>query len=153
MGAMSNAVVKEALASDYKHGFVTDIDMETLLPGLNEDVIRIISAKKNEPEFLGQERRLASLCCLKSQKLIDSHQLSMQEPSPSQAVLFYPQALSQEGEIIRLHRIYFPLLGFDNEMRWTRIWSSKILFLGFPVFIQSTIRVLIYTAVLVCLGL
>ena len=49
---MSNAVVKEALASDYKHGFVTDIDMETLPPGLNEDVIRIISAKKNEPEFL-----------------------------------------------------------------------------------------------------
>ena len=36
----------------YEHGFVTDIDQNTLPPGLNEDVIRWISAKKNEPEFL-----------------------------------------------------------------------------------------------------
>ena len=37
---------------DYKEGFITDIDADTLPPGLNEDVIRIISAKKEEPEFL-----------------------------------------------------------------------------------------------------
>ncbi|MDJ0760821.1 MAG: Fe-S cluster assembly protein SufB [Woeseiaceae bacterium] len=36
----------------YEHGFVTDIEMDTLPPGLNEDVIRAISARKNEPEFM-----------------------------------------------------------------------------------------------------
>ncbi|HKJ21575.1 MAG TPA: Fe-S cluster assembly protein SufB [Gammaproteobacteria bacterium] len=36
----------------YKHGFVTDIEADTVPPGLNEDVIRLISAKKGEPEFL-----------------------------------------------------------------------------------------------------
>lgn len=37
---------------EYEHGFVTEIDVDTLPPGLNEDVIRIISQKKNEPEFM-----------------------------------------------------------------------------------------------------
>ncbi len=36
----------------YKHGFFTDIESDTVPPGLNEDIIRFISAKKNEPEFL-----------------------------------------------------------------------------------------------------
>ncbi|HMQ63581.1 MAG TPA: Fe-S cluster assembly protein SufB [Flavilitoribacter sp.] len=38
--------------SDYKYGFTTNIDTETLPKGLNEDIVRAISAKKNEPEFL-----------------------------------------------------------------------------------------------------
>jgi Fe-S cluster assembly protein SufB len=43
----------EALANqEYKWGFVTDIDAEQVPKGLNEDIIRIISAKKNEPEFM-----------------------------------------------------------------------------------------------------
>jgi len=37
---------------EYKEGFVTDIDADTLPPGLNEDVIKVISSKKDEPEFL-----------------------------------------------------------------------------------------------------
>ena len=40
--------------SDYKWGFVTDIDADTLPPGLNEEVIRAISARKQEPEWLLQ---------------------------------------------------------------------------------------------------
>jgi Fe-S cluster assembly protein SufB len=43
----------EILATqEYKYGFVTDIEQETVPPGLNEDVIRLISAKKREPEWL-----------------------------------------------------------------------------------------------------
>lgn len=38
--------------SDYKYGFVTEVETESLPKGLNEEVIRAISAKKNEPEFL-----------------------------------------------------------------------------------------------------
>jgi Fe-S cluster assembly protein SufB len=40
----------EALANQkYKYGFVTDIEMEVIPRGLNEDIVRVISAKKNEP--------------------------------------------------------------------------------------------------------
>ena len=51
---MSNAIstIEEFVKSDYKYGFVSDIDTEALPPGLNEDVIRLISAKKREPEFM-----------------------------------------------------------------------------------------------------
>ena len=42
-----------AIASqEYKYGFVTDIEADTVPRGLNEDVIRLISAKKNEPDFM-----------------------------------------------------------------------------------------------------
>ncbi len=40
------------LARGYQHGFVTDIESDTLPPGLDEETIRFISAKKNEPQFL-----------------------------------------------------------------------------------------------------
>lgn len=42
----------QALAREYEAGFVTQIESETLPPGLNEDVIRAISARKNEPEWM-----------------------------------------------------------------------------------------------------
>src|SRR6185437_1651474 len=43
----------ESLAErEYKWGFVTDIGADSAPPGLNEDIIRLISAKKNEPEFM-----------------------------------------------------------------------------------------------------
>ncbi len=44
--------VEELVKRKYVHGFITDIDSDTLPPGLDEDVIRIISAKKDEPEFM-----------------------------------------------------------------------------------------------------
>lgn len=44
--------LKSTVGKSYAYGFVTDIDADTLPPGLNEDVIRLISAKKKEPEFL-----------------------------------------------------------------------------------------------------
>ncbi|AGA33504.1 Iron-sulfur cluster assembly protein SufB [Thioalkalivibrio nitratireducens DSM 14787] len=44
--------VEQLIKREYKYGFSTDIDQEVLPPGLNEDVIRAISAKKREPEFM-----------------------------------------------------------------------------------------------------
>ena len=49
---MSDEIIYEVTGSDYKYGFTTDIDMEIFPPGLNEDVIRKISAKKKEPEWM-----------------------------------------------------------------------------------------------------
>ncbi|MDH3283138.1 MAG: Fe-S cluster assembly protein SufB [Acidobacteriota bacterium] len=48
--------VEELATREYKYGFVTDIDAETLPPGLDENVVRAISAKKNEPEWLTEWR-------------------------------------------------------------------------------------------------
>ena len=44
--------VREIAADKYKYGFVTDIESETAPIGLNEDIIRLISSKKGEPEWL-----------------------------------------------------------------------------------------------------
>ncbi len=57
------------LSRGYRHGFVTDIESDTVPPGLDEDVMRLISRKKNEPEFL-MEWRLKAL----------RHWLTMREP-------------------------------------------------------------------------
>jgi Fe-S cluster assembly protein SufB len=69
--------IEEFVKSDYKYGFVTDIETDTVPPGLNEDVIRLISTKKNEPDFLLQWR-------LKAYR----HWLTMTEPNWQNA--FYP---------------------------------------------------------------
>jgi Fe-S cluster assembly protein SufB len=51
--ALTTELLEQELAEqEYKWGFVTDIEADTLAPGLNEEVIRFISAKKEEPEWL-----------------------------------------------------------------------------------------------------
>ena len=50
--ATDNKDVDTLLRGEYRHGFVTDIESDTVAPGLNEDVIRLISAKKQEPAFM-----------------------------------------------------------------------------------------------------
>ena len=45
-------ILEDFTAKEYKYGFYTDIEADSLPPGLNEDTIRFISAKKEEPEFL-----------------------------------------------------------------------------------------------------
>src|SRR5262249_55348725 len=60
----------DALANrEYKYGFVTPIESDTTPPGLNEDIIRLISSKKNEPDFLLEWR-------LKAYR----HWLTLEEP-------------------------------------------------------------------------
>ena len=43
---MSDAIIHEVTQSEYKYGFTTDIETEVIPPGLNEDIVRLISAKK-----------------------------------------------------------------------------------------------------------
>ncbi len=52
-------VLNEVVESDYKYGFVSDIEQDIIAKGLSEDVVRFISAKKDEPEWL-LEWRLAA---------------------------------------------------------------------------------------------
>ena len=61
--------LEEFANREYEHGFVTAVDQETLPPGLDESVIRSISAKKNEPDWMTEYR-------LKAYR----HWLTMTEP-------------------------------------------------------------------------
>ena len=45
-------IFEELSGKEYEHGFVTDVDQEFIPKGLNEDIIRLISAKKEEPQWL-----------------------------------------------------------------------------------------------------
>jgi Fe-S cluster assembly protein SufB len=51
-----NQILEEHIASEYKYGFVSDIDTEFAPKGLNEDIVKFISQKKNEPEWLLEYR-------------------------------------------------------------------------------------------------
>jgi Fe-S cluster assembly protein SufB len=66
---VGNEAVTEAMNRRYSAGFVTDIESESLPPGLNQGVVRAISARKNEPEWLTEWR-------LKAYR----HWLTMKEP-------------------------------------------------------------------------
>ena len=52
MEEQNNAYLRGLTQEKYKYGFTTDIHTDIIEKGLNEDVIRLISAKKNEPEWL-----------------------------------------------------------------------------------------------------
>ena len=67
--ATPNAEVEALVRREYQHGFVTDLESDTVPPGLDEDVIRLISSKKGEPGFLVEWR-------LKAYR----HWLTMSEP-------------------------------------------------------------------------
>src|SRR6185503_19870554 len=62
--------IEGLVKQEYKYGFYTDVETDSAPPGLNEDIIRLISSKKNEPEFLLAWR-------LKAYR----HWLTMKEPT------------------------------------------------------------------------
>ena len=73
MISVNNQILKTINSLDqksYKYGFVTEIEQEKFPPGLNENVVKLISQKKNEPEWLCKWR-------LKAYK----HWLTMEEPN------------------------------------------------------------------------
>ncbi len=65
----ATSTIEQFATQEYQFGFVTDVEQELVPPGLNEDVIRLISAKKEEPEWLLEWR-------LKAYR----HWLTMEEP-------------------------------------------------------------------------
>jgi Fe-S cluster assembly protein SufB len=56
MAAQGNELLEAHINSDYKYGFTTNIEMDSAPKGLNEDIVRFISAKKNEPEWMLETR-------------------------------------------------------------------------------------------------
>ncbi len=92
---MSNTVVKEAMSKEYEHGFVTDIDMETLPPGLSEEVIALISRKKNEPPFM-LEWRLGAFRAWQKMTMPNWQKLRI-DSIDYQAISYYAAPKSKEN--------------------------------------------------------
>jgi Fe-S cluster assembly protein SufB len=49
-------ILQEVTGAEYKYGFTTDIESDKIPKGLNEDIVRLISAKKNEPQWMLEKR-------------------------------------------------------------------------------------------------
>ncbi len=79
----TKADLKDLTKQQYKYGFVTDVEVDAVPRGLNEDIIRTISAKKSEPPFMLEWR-------LKAYR----HWLTMQEPT--WANVHYPKINYQD---------------------------------------------------------
>ena len=52
MEEQDNKILSELTGSEYKYGFTTDVETDTIPKGLNEEIVRMISAKKGEPEWM-----------------------------------------------------------------------------------------------------
>ncbi len=79
--------IESLTSQDYKYGFVTDIESDSFLPGLNEEVVRALSAKKNEPEFLLEWRLKAYRAWVKMKEPHWAH--LKYEPIDYQKIRYY----------------------------------------------------------------
>ena len=91
----SNNVLNEVTSGEYKYGFVTDIDTDVIHRGLDEETIRIISAKKNEPEWL-LEFRLKAFRHWQTLEMPDWAHLNI-PPIDYQDIIYYAAPKQKEG--------------------------------------------------------
>ncbi len=88
-------ILDEVTGNEYKYGFVTDIETEIIPKGLNEDVVRLISAKKGEPEWL-LEYRLKAFEYWKTLKVPTWAHLALPEID-FQDISYYAAPKTKEG--------------------------------------------------------
>ena len=97
-----NKLLNEVTQRDYRFGFVTDIETDTIVKGLSEEVVRIISAKKDEPEFM-LEFRLKAYRRWLTMKMPEWAQLKIPEID-YQEIIFYA-AQSQQAKYESLNEV------------------------------------------------
>jgi Fe-S cluster assembly protein SufB len=83
----STEVIEQLANTEYKYGFITDVEQDIAPKGLNEDIVRLISSKKGEPEWLLEWRLKAFRAWLKMTE--PSWQNVTYEPIDYQAVSYY----------------------------------------------------------------
>ena len=92
----SNKIIRDIAEQEYKYGFTTDIDTETIPRGLNEEVVRLISAKKGEPEWM-TEYRLAAFRHWQTMKLPTWAHLDIPEID-FQDIIYYAAPRTSKGK-------------------------------------------------------
>src|SRR3989454_119362 len=101
-GAPMTTGIEAQVLQPYKYGFVTDIESDVVAPGLNEDVIRLISAKKGEPEWMLEWRLRAYRNWL---KMPEPHWANVRYgPIDYQAISYYA-APKAKPELERLAQV------------------------------------------------
>jgi Fe-S cluster assembly protein SufB len=106
-------ILSEVTGSDYKFGFHTDIETETIPKGLSEEVVRIISAKKEEPEWL-TEARLKAFRHWLTMKMPEWAQLRIPEIN-YQDIIYYA-APKQEAKYESMDEVDPELLDTFNKL-------------------------------------
>ena len=90
-----NKEINEFLNKSYEYGFTTEIESETIPPGLDEDVVTLISKMKNEPEFL-LKWRLKAFSHWKKMPQPDWAKLSI-DPIDYQAISYFSKHKQDDG--------------------------------------------------------
>lgn len=108
-----NSILNEVTQSEYKYGFYTDIEMDMAPMGLNEDIIRFISARKNEPEFL-LEFRLKSY--RKWLEMTEPTWAHLHHPPIDYQALHYYAAPKQKKELASLDEVDPELLNTFKKL-------------------------------------
>ena len=99
---MSTDSIRQVTEGEYKHGFTTDIEADSIPPGLNEDVIRLISEKKNEPEFMLEWRLKAYRQWL---KMKEPHWAHIEYPPVDYQDIIYYSAPKQKPKLKSLDEV------------------------------------------------
>lgn len=94
--------LEELAEKEYKYGFVTDIEMETAPRGLNEDIIKLISTKKNEPDFMLEWRLKAFR---NWQKMKEPHWANVKYPEIDYQNIIYYAAPRKRPELKSLDEV------------------------------------------------
>ncbi|MGH7495949.1 MAG: Fe-S cluster assembly protein SufB [bacterium] len=110
------ATIEQLTRTEYKYGFITDIETDVAPKGLNEDIIRLISKKKNEPEFMLEWRLKAFRQWL---KMKEPHWSNVYYPAVNyQDIIYYaapktPKKLNSLDEVDPTLRATFEKLGIS----------------------------------------
>jgi len=113
MDKENNNILDQVTQDDYKYGFFTDIEMDMAPKGLNEDIIRFISKKKNEPEFM-LNYRLKAFEKWKTMKEPDWAHLNI-PPIDYQDIIYYA-APKQKKELESLDEVDPELIETFNKL-------------------------------------
>src|SRR5690242_12423905 len=105
----SMSAIHDTVNSEYKYGFVTEIEAESAPKGLNEDIIRFISSRKNEPEWMLEWRLKAFRLW---QKMEEPHWANLHYPKINYQDIIYYSAPKQKVKPKSLDEI-------DPELRKT----------------------------------
>lgn len=110
-------IIQQVTESEYQHGFETSLDQELIPKGLNEDVIRLISAKKNEPDWM-LEFRLKAYSKWLTMEMPKWPHLKIPEIDYQDIIFFAaPKKTSINGEIDPELQATFDKLGIPLDER------------------------------------
>ncbi len=133
MSAEQNKTLKEITKSKYQYGFVTKLETEKFEPGLNENVIRLISSKRNEPSWM-LDYRLKAFSVLQKMSLPNWANLNI-KPIDLQKIIYY--AAPKKPKYKSLDEVDPELLKTFNKLGISIDEQKKITGVAIDVVIDS----------------